>query len=250
MPRYFIKLSYKGTRYHGWQRQKNAVSVQEEIEKALHILTGEVIATTGAGRTDTGVHARVFYAHFNTEKTWAGNAKEKFIYQMNGILPNDIVIHELIVADKNAHARFDAVSRTYRYYICISKNPFYEGQVFFFHASPDVELMNKGAEMISKHSDFSCFSKSGTTTKTNNCKIFEAYWYREGDLIIFHIKADRFLRNMVRAIAGTLLELGMHKFPIEELENIIASKKRSKAGASLPAEGLFLEEIEYPAGIL
>lgn len=249
MGRYFINLCYKGTRYHGWQRQKNAVTVQEEVEKALHTLTGENITITGAGRTDAGVHARVFYAHFDTDLLPGGEAKEKFIFQMNGILPRDIMIVDLIRVNDNAHARFNAVSRTYRYYICTSKNPFYEGQAFPFHAQPDIELMNQGAEIISKHTDFSCFSKSGTTTKTNNCKIFEAYWYRDGDLIIFHIKADRFLRNMVRAVAGTLLEIGMHKLPIEEIENIISSKNRSKAGTSLPAEGLFLERIEYPADL-
>jgi len=247
--RYFLKLSYKGTNYHGWQLQKNANSVQAEIEKALSVLLGINVKTTGAGRTDTGVHAKIFYAHFDSDLSFDIDKKNKFIYQMNGVLPPDIVIYDLLPVLSNASARFDANSRTYHYYICTQKNPFYEGQAYYLFSKPDIILMNEGAKIIKATIDFSSFSKTGTNTKTNNCTVYEAIWETKDDLIIFRIKADRFLRNMVRAIAGTLIEAGLQKFPLEHLYNIIKSKNRSNAGYSLPAEGLFLEQIEYPEEI-
>jgi len=247
--RYFLKLSYKGTNYHGWQYQKNASSVQDEVEKALSILTGISVKTTGAGRTDTGVHARIFFAHFDSDILFDPDEKNKFIYRMNCILPRDIVIYDLLPVRSSANARYDAISRTYHYYICTNKNPFYEGQVYYLFPLPDIELMNGGAEIIKATTDFSSFSKTGSTTRTNQCKVYEAFWEAKDDLIIFRITADRFLRNMVRAIAGTLIEAGLAKFPLEHLETIIKSKNRSNAGYSLPAEGLFLEHIDYPEEI-
>lgn len=247
--RYFLKLSYKGTNYHGWQSQKNAGSVQAEVEKALSILMGMKVKTTGAGRTDTGVHARIFFAHFDTDLLIDPDEKNKFIYRMNGIMPHDIVIYDLLPVRSDANARYDAISRTYRYYICTNKNPFYEGQAYYLSPLPDIDLMNEGAEIIKATTDFSSFSKTGSTTRTNQCKIYEALWEAKDDLIIFRITADRFLRNMVRAIAGTLLEAGLSKYPLVHLETIIKSKNRSNAGYSLPAEGLFLEHIDYPEEI-
>jgi len=247
--RYFLKLSYKGTNYHGWQLQKNANTVQAEVENALSVLAGVPVKTTGAGRTDTGVHARVFFAHFDSAVGFEGEAKDKMIYRMNSILPRDIVIHDLLQVHSNANARFDAISRSYHYYISTKKNPFYEGQVYYFYNLPDLELMNEGARIIESTSDFTSFSKTGSSSKTNHCKVFEAKWETSGDLIIFRIKADRFLRNMVRAIAGTLIEAGLNKFPLDHIYDIVKSKNRSNAGYSLPAEGLFLEQIEYPPEI-
>lgn len=243
MPRYFIKLAYNGTRYHGWQVQDNAHSVQAEINKALSLITGESIETLGCGRTDTGVHAREFYAHFDSTKQ---DLNERIIFKMNKILPADIACYKLWKVSDNAHARFDAIARMYEYIIIREKNPFVQNQSHFLYGPVNVDLMNKACSQLFDYIDFSCFSKSKTQVFTNNCKIMFAAWKQENDNLIFTIKADRFLRNMVRTIVGTMLEVGKEQLSLSQFSEIIESKNRSNAGISVPAAGLFLIKVEYP----
>ena len=243
MRRFFIEIAYNGLNYHGWQIQSNANSVQAEINKALSTILKQEICVTGAGRTDTGVHAQQLFAHFDAKIELD---LDKLTYKINSFLPDDIACKNIFQVHDDAHARFNAVSRTYKYQVSIKKDPF-TTQTSHHHSYPlDIGLMNEGAKQLMNHKDFSCFSKSKTDTFTNNCKITEAYWKQDGDLLVFTITADRFLRNMVRAIVGTLLEIGQKKTPVSELENIIASKNRSNAGVSVPAKGLSLVNVEYP----
>lgn len=240
--RYFIEIAYKGTNYHGWQLQENANTVQAEVNKALSILFQVEINVTGAGRTDTGVHAKQFYAHFDIENKCPDN----FVYKLNRILPNDIACKTIIKVNNDAHARFDATSRTYNYIITLKKNPFLINQAYFFPRKLDINSMNLAAKKLLGTKDFSCFSKSKTQTFTNNCNITNAEWKQVDETIVFTITADRFLRNMVRAIVGTLIEVGECKIPVEKIDQIIASKNRSEAGTSVPGYGLFLTNIIYP----
>ncbi len=242
--RYFIQIRYKGTRYHGWQIQPNAITVQEVVEKALTTLLRESIAVTGAGRTDTGVHASFFMAHFDSSNRELDN--NDFLYKLNGILPVDIAVHSILNVPDNAHARFDAVSRTYKYYISREKNPFREDTAYRYLRPLDVEKMNEAAQILFDYNDFSSFSKLHTQVKTHRCKILEAKWEKENTKLVFTIKADRFLRNMVRAIVGTLLEVGKGKMDDKDFRKIIEAKDRGKAGTSVPAYGLFLVDIAYP----
>jgi tRNA pseudouridine38-40 synthase len=241
MQRYFIELSYKGTNYHGWQIQPNITSVQEILENALSKKLQEKINIVGAGRTDTGVHAEFFVVHFET------NAKitEKTIFSLNSILPNDISVFKIYEVDKNKHARFDAISRTYEYRISRKKNPFLREITSFIPTEFDIDLLNKASEILFEFKDFTSFSKLHTDVKTNNCTITEANWRIEKDIVIFRITADRFLRNMVRAIVGTLLEVNSKKINIENFKEIIIAKDRNKAGTSVSPEGLFLIDIKY-----
>ena len=241
MSRYFIELAYKGTNYHGWQTQPNAVTVQETIENALSKKLQEDVKITGAGRTDTGVHAEFFVAHFDTSKS----ITEKTVYGLNRMLPNDISVFKIYEVNKDKHTRFDAISRTYEYRISTTKNPFYNETTAFIPTSFDIELLNKASKILLDYTDFTSFSKLHTDVKTNNCNITEAFWREENGFIIFRITADRFLRNMVRAIVGTLLELNTGKIKIKEFEEIIEAKNRNKAGKSANAEGLFLFEIKF-----
>jgi tRNA pseudouridine38-40 synthase len=243
MSRFFIQIQYKGTNYHGWQVQPNANSVQAEINHALATLLQEEIMVTGAGRTDTGVHATNFYAHFETEKTFD---LEHICYKLNCILPKDISCVQLFKVNDDDHARFSATERTYEYWISVTKNPFLIDGAYFFNQALDIDKMNEAANLLIRKADFSCFSKSNTDTFTNDCTINKAFWGRKNDLYIFTISADRFLRNMVRAIVGTLLEVGLGKIEPQEIEKIIASKNRSDAGTSVPAHGLYLTNIKYP----
>ncbi len=244
MNRYFLELAYKGTSYCGWQIQQNAISVQEILNKALATLLRHDIETIGCGRTDTGVHASQFYAHFDTETTIPSN--EKFCYQMNALLPDDISVFQIIPVEANAHARFDATSRSYRYFITNEKNAFLKDVAWYWRTSPDVSLMKKAAEILITYTDFSCFAKAGGQQFTNHCTILNADWIAYDHILEFRITANRFLRGMVRAITGTMLEVGQQKINLEEFENIIRSQNRSLAGESVPAHGLFLSEIEYP----
>jgi tRNA pseudouridine38-40 synthase len=246
--RYFIDLSFKGTAYHGWQLQPNARTVQEEIEKALQMLTGSETKTTGAGRTDTGVHARHFIAHFDSDHDLPANSAD-FLYKMNAILPGDILIHGIRPVGPDSHARYSAVSRTYKYTITTEKDPFTPEFSWFYRFPLDVEKMNLAAEKLRAYSDFTSFSKLHSDVKTNRCQIFEAGWTIEPPKLIFTIKADRFLRNMVRAITGTLTEIGRGKMDINELDAIIEGRDRRLAGFSVPAQGLMLWKIEYPPEI-
>ncbi|MCB2219241.1 MAG: tRNA pseudouridine(38-40) synthase TruA [Bacteroidetes bacterium] len=244
MHRYFIKLAYDGTPYNGWQIQKNAPSVQAVINEALTQLCRESINVVGCGRTDTGVHARVFYAHFDLS-----NPLEDLlglVRNLNHYLPKSIVIFNIFPVSPDAHARFDAILRTYRYYILRSKDPFKQAFSYFYHGPLDISIMNEGAELMQNFHDFTSFSKVKTQTKTNLCQIKEAYWTIEDNLLVFTISADRFLRNMVRAIVGTLLDMGKHKITLDELSAIIEHKNRAEAGYSVPAKGLFLENVIYP----
>jgi len=244
--RYFIELSYNGRAYHGWQNQPNAISVQEVLEEALSTLLKEKIAIVGAGRTDSGVHAKQMFAHFNTVNKFS---LEKLTYQLNSFLPNDIAVHDISNVNDDAHTRFDAISREYKYKISLHKNVFSFNNSYYFKQELDVNKMNEAARILFEYKDFECFSKSNTDVKTYNCKILKAEWTYEANELVFTIKADRFLRNMVRAIVGTLIKVGIGKINTDELHDIIKSKNRSQAGASVPGHALYLEKIEYPKHI-
>ena len=240
--RYFIHLSYNGKNYCGWQRQPHSLSVQEELEKAMSLLLREPIALVGAGRTDTGVHARNYFAHFDYTPPLPHNLVNK----LNSFLPKEIAIKDIFSVSDSAHARFDATSRTYQYFISLEKNPFLYEQSYYLFQSLDISLMNEACKILFEFNDFQCFSKSNTDVKTYICELNEAHWREEGGLLIFRITADRFLRNMVRAIVGTMIEVGNKKISLTEFRSIIESKNRSKAGFSVPGNALFLEEITYP----
>ena len=247
--RYFIKLAYNGTKYHGWQIQTNAITIQELITNALAKILKVDVELVGAGRTDTGVHAKMFYAHFDYELLLTKEQKHKLIFKLNLFLPTDIVIYDILQVKNDAHARFNALSRTYHYVITTRKDPFNLDLSYYFYAPLDINLMNKAAEILFDFNDFTSFSKSRTQTKTNNCKIMQAHWHSVEDKIVFTIKSNRFLRNMVRAIVGTLLDVGKRKITLLHFKQIIEAKSRSNAGYSVPASGLFLNSIEYPADI-
>lgn len=249
--RYFIKLSYAGTAYHGWQVQENTPStVQQVLNDALSMLLREKIETTGCGRTDTGVHAREFYAHFDCEKDDLQENNDHWVFKLNSVLPPDIAVRKLIKVDPAAHARFDAVARSYQYIIARRKEPFLQGWAWQYWKPLDVQLMNEAAKLLYEFEDFSAFSKSNTQVKTNNCKIVNAEWEEQHDLLLFNITADRFLRNMVRAIVGTLVEVGQGKMSTDQFRTIIEGRSRSEAGASVPGCGLYLVKIEYPENTL
>ena len=243
MPRYFIHMAYNGSRYHGYQIQPHSDSVQETVEKCLSLKLGQPVSITGCGRTDTGVHARNYYAHFDFEKEIED--PEMLAYQMNAFLPEDIVIYRIWQVAPEMHARFDAVSRTYHYYITRSKNPFHTNDAYFLYGDLDLAKMQEAANVLFEYEDFTSFSKVHTQVKTNNCKIMEARWLEQDGLLVFRIKADRFLRNMVRAIVGTLLEIGKGRMTLEEFRAVIERKDRCEAGTSVPAHALFLEDVEY-----
>jgi tRNA pseudouridine38-40 synthase len=241
--RYFIELSYDGSNYHGWQVQPNAVTVQETLNDALTTVLRQPIETTGCGRTDTGVHATQFFAHFDSKSEIENPRSEIGI---NAILPKDIAIKRIFPVHPGAHARFDATLRSYEYHIHFSKDPFKLNHSWELRDKPDIALMNEAAQLMMGYTDFSCFSKSNTQTFTNNCKISRAEWLEKQDGIVFHISADRFLRNMVRAIVGTLMQVGRKEMEPEAIREIIESKNRCNAGTSVPACGLYLTEVKYP----
>jgi tRNA pseudouridine38-40 synthase len=241
--RYFIELSYNGKAYHGWQNQPNAISVQQVLEHALTTLLRVPIKIMGAGRTDAGVHASQMYAHFDMEEPFD---IEVLIFKINWFLPNDIAIHRIFRVRDKAHARFHAVSRTYRYRISNIKNVFTSDFAYKIHLPLDVEKMNEACTILLQYNDFQCFSKSNPDANTYYCDIKEANWVLNGTELTFTITADRFLRNMVRAIVGTMINIGVGKLEVEHLHNIIKSKDRSEAGFSVPAHGLYLMDIQYP----
>lgn len=243
MSRFFIEIKYDGTNYHGWQIQDNAISVQEEINRAFSTILQEKIEVVGAGRTDTGVHAQQLYAHLNLAKEFDIN---KTLFKVNKFLPDDISCTSIKAVNNEAHARFSASTRTYEYWITPIKNPFLQNKAYFLPYQLDIDLMNKAAKELLNHTDFSCFSRSKTDTFTNDCDITFAHWEQKNDCIVFTITANRFLRNMVRAIVGTLIEIGQNKMDLVELTAIIESKNRSNAGTSAPAHGLYLTKVNYP----
>jgi tRNA pseudouridine38-40 synthase len=246
--RYFIFISYKGTSFHGWQIQPNSVTVQKLLDDALTTILSERISTIGAGRTDTGVHALVFCAHFDSVSTDLDKLNN-LIFKLNRYLPTDISVTSLHKVKPEANARFSALSRTYKYFISKEKDPFSEDSSWHLHGNINTKTMNGASDILLKYSDFTSFSRLHTNVKTNICKIYKAGWEESSSQLIFTIKADRFLRNMVRAIVGTMIEIGSGKINLREFEEIINAKDRGKAGKSAPAKGLFLAEIEYPGDI-
>ena len=252
--RYFIEIAFNGTAYHGWQIQKNAVSVQELLNKALSTILRQNIETVGCGRTDTGVHATQLFAHFDLDEDLSTVEEgittlaqsPRTLISLNSILPYDIAVKRIIEVKPDAHARFDAVRRSYRYHIHFEKDPFKLGFSWLLRDKPDLALMNRAAALIMEYRDFSSFSKSNTQTFTNNCHITAAEWKEEGDGMVFHISADRFLRNMVRAIVGTLVQVGRNEITPDDVRKVIESQDRSNAGMSVPACGLYLTEVTYP----
>lgn len=241
--RYFIKLAYNGTPYNGWQIQPNAPSVQETLNKAFSVLLHSEISLMGAGRTDTGVHAREMYAHFDFDATFD---TQKLVYKLNSFLPKDIVIYAIFSVADEAHCRFDATKRTYEYHINTFKDAFLQEQSWYLNQKLDVDLMNEAAKLLLQHTNFQSFSKVNTDVNTFDCTIFEAHWTQKDNKLIFTISANRFLRNMVRSIVGTLVNIGLHKINLDDFKSIIESKNREKAGFSVPAHGLYLTKIKYP----
>lgn len=242
--RYCIIFSYDGTDYHGWQFQPNANSVQEELEKALYTTLRQKVSVTGAGRTDTGVHARMMACHFD----WPEQIDcAHLAFKLNCLLPEDVAVSEIKPVADDWHARFSATARTYHYYITTSKDAFNRRYALRLYFPLDIEQMNRAAELLLHHSDFGCFCKSHSDNKTNLCTVTEARWIRQdAHSFYFRVTANRFLRNMVRAIVGTLIEVGKGKMTIEQFEQVLHSGSRSNAGESVPAHGLFLENVNYP----
>jgi len=245
MARFFLKLAYDGTAYHGWQVQQNAHTVQAELESKLGLMLSEKVSVTGCGRTDTGVHAREYYAHFETSQL--PFSTKDFAFKLNRFLPKDIAVFDLFEVNREIHARFSALSRTYKYYINLKKDPFKNKYSHYYQGKLDVAAMNEAATFVLQYDDFTSFSKLHTQTATNICHVKKAEWeaFDDGSMV-FTIAADRFLRNMVRAIVGTLLEVGKGKIAPDYVKTIIEAKNRSNAGFSAPACGLFLEKIAYP----
>lgn len=250
MPRYFLELAYKGTAYSGFQSQHNTgQTIQAEVEKALRTLfrlpqdtAEEEIRLTSSSRTDAGVHARQNFFHFD----FSGAIHEHFIYKMNAILPPDIVVKQLHPVPGEAHCRFDAVSRDYHYFIYRHKDPFRQDRAFFFPYKLDVALMQEAATVIKEYEDFTSFSKRNTQVKTFICKVAESEWLTEGDTIIYHVKANRFLRGMVRALVATMLQVGRFKISIDDFRRIIESRDCTQASFAVPGHGLFLTRVEIP----
>ncbi|WP_296619660.1 tRNA pseudouridine(38-40) synthase TruA [Marivirga sp.] len=244
--RYFFTIAYKGTDYHGWQKQPNAMGVQQKVEEVFSTILNQKVEILGSGRTDSGVHATAQVFQFD----FLDNLKaEQLLYKANKMLPHDVALKHVREVKDEAHARFDAVSRAYQYHIITEKNPFAIDQAYFFTQELSIEKMNLASEKLLNYQDFESFSKVKTDVYTFNCDIFEAYWKQEQDTLVFHIKANRFLRGMVRAIVGTLLDVGQNKIPIEDFENIIKAKNRKSAGRAVPALGLYLTEVQYPEDI-
>lgn len=239
--RFFIELSYKGTNYHGWQEQPNANSVQSELNKVISIVLNTSIKVMGAGRTDAGVHAKQMFAHFDFGIFF--DIKD-VVFKLNSLLPSDISVKNIFQVNNDVHCRFDALSRTYKYYIIQQKSSFNE-TAYLLYKQVDVERMNRACKHIIGEKDFTSFSKSNTQTFTNNCHVMFANWVFLNNKLVFTIQANRFLRNMVRSIVGTLLDVGFGKIKPDEVSNILAKKDRSQSGVSVPANGLFLTEIKY-----
>lgn len=241
--RYFIWLSYDGTRYHGWQIQPNGNSVQAELQRGLSLLLKQDIDVVGAGRTDAGVHARKMAAHFDYDGDYD---IDNLAYKLNRLLPHDIAIHRIERVADDMHARFSATARTYHYYIHLRKNPFLWDYSYKPHFMPDFELMNEAAATLLKYDDFGAFCKAGSDVKTTLCKVTKAQWHQTSeDTWYFEITANRFLRNMVRAVVGTLMEVGRHRMTVTDFRHVVEGRLRTQAGESMPAHALYLENVEY-----
>lgn len=245
--RYFIELSYLGKNYHGWQIQPNVITVQKKVNEAFSKILNTPVLTTGAGRTDTGVHASQMFVHIDTD---VKIDSDQYIYKINSVLPDDIVIHDIFLVKEDAHTRFSATLRSYEYSIYQGRNAFNLDTTWqIFKQEIDVDKMNDAASILKNYTNFKCFSKSKTDVQTYNCKITNAVWEKKGNNLTFYITADRFLRNMVRAIVGTLVDIGIGKSSIDDLITIIESEDRSMAGTSAPAQGLSLTVVKYPESI-
>ena len=245
--RYFIYFSFNGASYCGWQIQPNGISVQEVLQKAFSTILRTDIEIIAAGRTDAGVHARSMVAQVDSEHDLSANSN--FVSKLNSFLPNDIAVEKIVAVKSDAHARFDAVSRRYEYHMVLNKNVFLNDFAMRIFHPLDFEAMNRAAEALYEYTDFTSFSKLHTDVKTNNCKIINAKWTQDDDKWIFTIEADRFLRNMVRAIVGTLLEVGRNKMTVDEFKQVIEARNRCNAGTSVPAKGLYLVHVAYPEEI-
>ncbi len=247
MQRFFIEIAFNGGAYHGWQVQPNALTVQHALDAALATICREPVDTVGCGRTDAGVHAKQLFAHFDLRHLHAAPDDPQFWYRLNALLPHDIAVKRIFAVANEAHARFDATQRAYEYHIHTGKDPFRKGLSWQVRTLPDLDKMNEAARALLDYRDFSCFSKSNTQTFTNNCTISKAEWTRvASDQLVFTIVADRFLRNMVRAIVGTLLDIGHGDKPVSHIHDVVGSKNRSMAGMSVPAHGLYLARVLYP----
>ena len=242
--RYFVVFSYDGTSYHGWQIQPNGDSVQAQLQRGLSLLLREEISVTGAGRTDAGVHARKMVAHFDTKNDVDC---QQTAYKLNRLLPRDIAVSRIYRVADDLHARFHAVSRTYHYYIHTQKNPFLRQYSCELHYALDFDLMNRAAEMLLEYEDFGAFCKSHSDVKTTLCKVTVAEWHQTAaDSWYFEITANRFLRNMVRAVVGTLIDVGRKRITLDDFRSVIEGKRRTDAGESMPGNALFLEDVVYP----
>lgn len=247
MNRYFIYLGYNGKNFSGWQIQPNGLTLQQCLEEALATLLRRPVPVVGAGRTDAGVHARLMVAHFDWDEPLADPT---FLAEkLNRLLPKDIAVYRIVPVKPEAHARFDATSRTYKYYVTTRKDPFNYDLVYRMNGKLDFEAMNEACKVLFDYIDFTSFSKLHTDVKTNNCRIYQAGWKQEGDVWVFTVQADRFLRNMVRAIVGTLLEVGRGKLTIDGFRKVIEAKDRCKAGGSVPGHALFLVNVTYPESL-
>jgi tRNA pseudouridine38-40 synthase len=241
MSRYFLEVAYKGTNYSGFQIQKNANSIQSEIERVFTTIQKEPFALTGSSRTDAGVHALQNFFHFDFD----GELDSHLVYKMNAILSEDIVVHKLINVKPEAHCRFDAITREYKYFIYRYKNPFLKDRAFYFPYNLNLDLMQEAAEIIKNYTDFTSFSKRNTQVKTFTCHVIKSNWENEDDCLVFYIKANRFLRGMVRALVATMLKVGREKITIAQFKDIIEEKDCAKASFAVPAHGLFLMKVNY-----
>ena len=241
--RYFIELAYRGTRYHGWQVQPNAPSVQGQLNQALETILRHPVETVGSGRTDAGVHAARQFVHLDTP---VALHNDPYLYRLNALLPPDISLRNIFPVADATHARYDALSRSYEYHIIGRKDPFRHGLSYCYHRTPDVALMNEAAARLLLHSAFQSFSKVQTDVNHFRCTLKQAYWAGDGDVLTFHVTANRFLRGMVRALVGTLLEVGEGKLSVDGFEDVIRSRDRGRAGRAVPPEGLFLTDVTYP----
>lgn len=244
--RYFFEISYNGTHYHGWQNQKNAVGVQQVVENALSKLFREEISITGSGRTDTGVHCVQQFFHVDIEKEFK---PEDLVHRLNAFLPGDIAIRNILPVREDAHARYQAIERSYQYKITRAKDPLLVGYACYFFRELDVSAMEQASTLLRGEQDFECFSKVKTDVNHFICDIRQATWNQKGDVLVFTISANRFLRGMVRAIVGTLLDVGTGKLTVKQFQEIIKSKDRKKAGMNAPPEGLYLTQVKYPRSI-
>jgi tRNA pseudouridine38-40 synthase len=253
MPRYFLELQYKGTRYSGFQQQQNANTIQAEVEKGFAILVKQQVEMTGSSRTDAGVHARQNYFHFDIDRTidaWKDiKSSSAFIYKMNAVLPEDIVVKSIREVKQEAHCRFDALSREYRYYIYRQKDPFLKDRAYYFPYTLDVKMMNEGAVILKSYADFTSFSKRNTQVKTFQCGIEISEWFMEDGVLVYRIRANRFLRGMVRALTATMLKLGRGKLTMADFTSIIEAKDCTKASFAVPPQGLFLEAVNFPGNL-